>query len=402
MRHSTRSRFSNAKKLRILNNQTSERLTNTATGHSAGVSEGTIRQWRANIGKIREASSKNLSVHTGRARSNMVLESAIMDWMSTILFYGIPYNQKDVIKVAQAMEPSFKNGDTRKLANWASSFLRKEKIVLRNVTRYGRRLPEEIERSKADFVRQFAETIRAKHYPEGNILNLDQTGVFFTNPRRRILARRGATQVPIVSEKLSVRATAVLSITMDGQKLMPYIVFKGKRRENSSIARGFSRLPSSMHYSIQPKAWIDTEEMKKYIDTVLVPFMIGRLGQNALLLLDNFSVHASDTIKEKLQGIGFDLLYIPKGMTGILQPLDIAVNKPFKDKLKTHYTEWLTARILTNPQAIRKTKPKREDISAWMAASWDTMAKGIIRNSFGIFREEPSITDMMATLLSII
>jgi len=146
---------------------------------------------------------------------------------------------------------------------------------------------------------------------------------------------------------------------------------------------------------------MDTSEMEKFIDTILVPFMQERFGTKCLLILDSFSVHRSDTIKNKLEHLGFDLLFIPTGMTGLLQPLDIAVNKPFKDRLKTSYSAWLEEQCFNGLLGLRRPKPKREDLAMWMAESWSNIEINTIKSSFNIFRtamEEHSIAEILEDL----
>jgi hypothetical protein len=198
------------------------------------------------------------------------------------------------------------------------------------------------------------------------IFNIDQTGIFFENPRKITLAHRGATQAPILTDKLSVRATMVLAETMDGRKLKPYVVLKGAHGPRSRITRTFNALPDGLEYSIQPNAWVDKQKMAKYIVLILGPHMLAYPGWRGLLILDGFSAHISKDIQIQLRSAGFDLLYVLKGMTGFLQPLDIGINKPFKDRLKTYYTEWLTSIVDMDSEGYRRPRPTRELIASWI------------------------------------
>lgn len=47
---------------------------------------------------------------------------------------------------------------------------------------------------------------------------------------------------------------------------------------------------------------------------------------------------------------------IPEGLTRQLQPLDVGVNKPFKDLLRREYNEWLAAegRKLTSTLQVKR------------------------------------------------
>jgi hypothetical protein len=261
----------------------------------------------------------------------------------------------------------------------------KEKIVLRRVTQYGRRLPDEVEAIKRDFITNFWNMCNHYPYTEDTIINIDQTGVFFENPRKITLAHQGAKQAPILSGKLAVRATAVLAITMAGQKLKPYVIFKGISGPRSRITNTLRNLQNEIECSVQKNAWVDTTEMIKYIDMVLAPFMQNHLGSRCLLILDNFSVHLSSLVREKLSSLNIDPLYVPSGMTGFLQPLDISVNKPFKDELKSLYTQWLMSRVEPGIEDPRRPKPRRENIVDWIWRAWIKIHQHVIIGSFSIF-----------------
>lgn len=51
---------------------------------------------------------------------------------------------------------------------------------------------------------------------------------------------------------------------------------------------------------------------------------------------------AANAMKKTLKKAKTDLAVILGDMTSQLQPLDVAINKAFKDRLNKHYTDWLT------------------------------------------------------------
>ena len=38
-------------------------------------------------------------------------------------------------------------------------------------------------------------------------------------------------------------------------------------------------------------------------------------------------------------------MHVPNNCTDLLQPLDLSVNKPFKDKLQSKFSEWYTQEV---------------------------------------------------------
>jgi len=58
------------------------------------------------------------------------------------------------------------------------------------------------------------------------------------------------------------------------------------------------------------------------------------LNQPSVLVLDSFKGHLSDSVKNQLRKMNTELLVIPGGITSVLQPLDVSINKPFEDRLR--------------------------------------------------------------------
>jgi len=65
------------------------------------------------------------------------------------------------------------------------------------------------------------------------------------------------------------------------------------------------------------------------------------LNQPSMLVLDAFKGHLTDSLKNQLHKMKTKLVVIPGGMTTALQPMDVSINKPFKDRLRQQYLTWI-------------------------------------------------------------
>ncbi|PKC11383.1 hypothetical protein RhiirA5_413137 [Rhizophagus irregularis] len=88
-----------------------------------------------------------------------------------------------------------------------------------------------------------------------------------------------------------------------------------------------------------------------------------RTGARApkLMVYDSFRGYLEKSVKEKFRDYRFDLGIILGGLTSLCQPLDVAINKPFKANLRK---EW------------------HFDVYAWVKCSWDGISDEIIIDSF--------------------
>ena len=162
-------------------------------------------------------------------------------------------------------------------------------------------------------------------------MNMDQTPVPFTFNANRTLEFFGAKTVNVRKSTCDTkRATFAMTVTASGKVLKPLLVFKG--RPTGRIAqREFPLLPSSIEYACQENAWMDEGVMLKWVRSVLKPY-VETTPHNIipLLLLDSYRCHMMASVVNEIQDLGVEVIHIPGGCTGLTQPVDVGVNKPFK------------------------------------------------------------------------
>ena len=81
-----------------------------------------------------------------------------------------------------------------------------------------------------------------------------------------------------------------MGVTLSGQKLPPFVIFKGM--PNGQIAHewtGSTEYPSTSIDAMQQKAWIDERTFLEWIRKVWGPFCAG--NSSTYLLMDECTVH---------------------------------------------------------------------------------------------------------------
>lgn len=94
--------------------------------------------------------------------------------------------------------------------------------------------------------------------------------------------------------------------------------------------------------------------MLRYVDNVIVPYVdeireelpLDRINQKAIAIFDMFAAHRTNYLIEKLKSHNIQPLYVPSASTDTLQPLDVAVNYDYKEKLKAEFHEWYFTQVL--------------------------------------------------------
>ena len=90
-------------------------------------------------------------------------------------------------------------------------------------------------------------------------------------------------------------------------------------------------------------------------------------GKASVLLLDQFSSHTDDFIKEEAKKKNIKLIYVPKGLTYKYQPLDVMINGILKQKAKKLWREEIVKDPnikITNANAVKHFLKAKDDITS--------------------------------------
>ena len=129
----------------------------------------------------------------------------------------------------------------------------------------------------------------------------------------------------------------------------------------------------------QPNAWQDEVNLNDWIDGSLVLHLQEHAGGSPVyLFLDSFRAHYTSSFRARMKELGIQQKLIPGGCTWLVQPLDVGVAKPFKDRTRDLWWNWMIE-MAENDEKMNE--PSRELIQDWVSSSWDDMPKELITNA---------------------
>lgn len=108
----------------------------------------------------------------------------------------------------------------------------------------------------------------------------------------------------------------------------------------------------------------------------------GGLGRpRSLHGYDAFEAYVTVGVKAALARENTNFAVIPDGVTSVLQPLDVCLNKPFEDGVRKRRMPWMADGIHEFKPTNRRKKPS-EIIFSWIAGAWSNIPETIIELSF--------------------
>ena len=224
---------------------------------------------------------------------------------------------------------------------------------------------------------KFITAKRKQHNFElSQIENADQTPLTFDVVTNSTIAEKGVKSVPIVTTGHDKdRFTVMLASRGDGSKLSPYVVFKRKTIPKEMV------FPPGVIVRCQEKGRMNEEMVKDWINTVWSK--VGGLSRKqSLLVWDSFRAHLSNPVRRALKTVNTECAVIPGGMTSILQPLDVCLNKPFKDHLRAKWQDWMLSGDHTFTASGRTRKAELNVICGWIKEAWDDISPEMVKKSF--------------------
>jgi len=120
--------------------------------------------------------------------------------------------------------------------------------------------------------------------------------------------------------------------------------------------------------------------MKKYVDYLKNHLRINDIS--TMMVYDSFRGHLEESVKTKFRDNHVDLAVIPGGLTSLCQPLDVTINKPFKDNLRKEWHIWMAGGGAGVTAAGNLRRARLSDVCEWVKRAWEGIPDEMIIESF--------------------
>lgn len=188
------------------------------------------------------------------------------------------------------------------------------------------------------------------------IINIDETAVFLAPKDLKIWHSRGMDDVTIpVRFNDKERITAVCAIGADGFKYPIQFIAKGKTSEVLNTQIG-DVAPNVKAFS--ENGWTTQDTFYEYLSFIRSNFDDDK---EIHIILDVYSAHRTDKIKESAKALGIVLHFIPAGFTDIYKPLDVKIFAMIKAYLKHMIRLYLRDDEVMNKQMACKLMIRDDD-----------------------------------------
>ena len=245
--------------------------------------------------------------------------------------------------------------------SWAKSLLSRMGLVKRKCSTSGKISLARFDESNDIFLADVTAEVLFNDIPESLIINWDQTGLSIVPTGDWTMEKEGTKIVPIAHNDDKRQLTAVLAITVAGEYLPPQLLYQGKTSKyhpQVSFPTGWDVWHSENH-------WSNEITMRRYIDNIIVHFVIKRRKEwklkethPAAAIFDNFQGQTTAAILSHLKSHNIMPIQLPANCTDKLQPLDISINKPMKDHLKSKFQQWYAQEIKKQLETVTLSQVK--------------------------------------------
>jgi len=175
----------------------------------------------------------------------------------------------------------------------------------------------------AEFILAVTESI--EKFGRHRVFNMAETPTPFVESPQTTWGDKGKKSKYVIKTKKGSKGNITLlpTISASGRKLPLGWVNVGKTR----IGIDKMDLPNDIVSFHSPKGWTNESVMIKYLRRVIFKHTKGK---ECALILDDYGAHWTPKVQNVASELKIQLIRVPKGLTSILQPLDVSFNSSFK------------------------------------------------------------------------
>jgi len=341
--------------------------------------------------------SKKRAAHTGPSGQLKAIEDELLRYIFKQREQRVEIKVFTVALRASFLSPEFREKSFTARCSCVKRFMRAHSFAYRMGPYTSQRSPAEVEGEASDFMRFMCVIVSGANCDRRFILNMDQTPVFFSMSSKKTYEVIGKKTIHIRTLTNDMkRVTVTVTIAADGTVLPSTLVFKGKpggRIEKNE----FKTHPNGHFYKCQENAWMDEEMMIAWVKDVLAPYVAMAPDHVVpILILDMYQCYMMSSVVQMIQELGVEVQHIPGECTSLCQPVDVGFNKPFKDRMRRQWINWMT-----NEGVVHDTTslPSRLDVAKWVHAAMlemkgrgDLIGKGWKRHDYEWLVDNTSAT----------
>lgn len=214
--------------------------------------------------------------------------------------------------------------------------MKRHSLSVRAVTSIGQKLPQNWEQKMSDFIDYVRNAMVGVNYQ--HIGNMGEISISLDMPSGFTVDLKGSSDVRIATtggEKCNL--TVILSVTANGGKLKPLVIFKRK-----TIPKGI--FPKGVVGMVDSKGWVYSDMVSYWLENIWRRRKNPFFCKKSALIYDPARPHITDQVKKKVANFS-DLVVTPGGLTSKLQPLDLGVIKSFKNRMHDSWEKWMVTTL---------------------------------------------------------
>lgn len=203
--------------------------------------------------------------------------------------------------------------------------------------------------------------IKEEDIPAELYTNFDQSQVLFAPGDKVTWAEKGSKQVAIVGMEEKRAFTVMVTVSSDGSLLPIQAIYAGKTSRscpspNSPHHKDLVNAGCLIQESGTKTYWSNLSTMKNFVNEILAPYFDRQKetlnlpsSQKSLWTIDVWSVHRSKEFRRWMKDTHPTIIvdFVPGGCTGVAQPCDVGIQRPFKHSIKRSYHEDVVSNILS-------------------------------------------------------
>ena len=146
------------------------------------------------------------------------------------------------------------------------------------------------------FLREIIHIRKDFNIPKENIINTHETAIQRNMPSNKTVYKVGAKTIVINTQRQEkLRVSVIFACSGSGEKLKPFVIFKGKKYENiyKNLIREDLIKKNKVEIFVNENAWATKELIIIWIKKIYIPFIKDNNLNISHLIFDSATIHNS-------------------------------------------------------------------------------------------------------------